>query len=71
MSQNKFDALVSFVYNIGETKLRGTRTLSMIVSNPNNPEIGAQLKKWVNAGGKKSNGLVIRRDREVKLYFTK
>ena len=69
INQNQFDALVSFVYNVGEGAFASSTLLRLINDNPNNPEIEKQFLRWVYAGGKKLPGLVKRRQAESDLYF--
>lgn len=67
LNQNQFDALVSLVYNIGETNF----TEGSVDDKLNAKQIDAALKTWllyVNSGGKKIDGLVNRRHAEVKLF---
>lgn len=71
LNQNQFDALVSFCYNLGATNLKKSTLLKKVNKNPNDPTIRNEFKKWVNAGGKKLNGLVKRRNEEADLYFSK
>jgi lysozyme len=70
ISQNQFDALTSFAYNVGVTNFRKSTLLRLINKNPDNPEIANQFMKWVRGGGKVINGLIKRRQIESKLYFT-
>lgn len=71
INQNQFDALVSFVYNLGRGSYQGSTLRKVINANPNDPKIRTELMKWVNSGGKKTAGLVTRRKREADLYFSK
>ena len=71
ITQNQFDALVSFTYNLGPSNLQKSTLLKKVNKNPNDPSISKEFSKWVNAGGNKIQGLVNRRDAEAKLYFTK
>lgn len=67
LNQNQFDALVSLVYNIGETNF----TEGTVDDKLNAKQFDAALKTWllyVNSGGKKIAGLVNRRQAEVKLF---
>lgn len=67
LNQNQFDALVSLVYNIGETNF----TEGSVDDKLNAKQFDAALKTWllyVNSGGKKIDGLVNRRHAEVKLF---
>jgi len=70
ITQNQFDALTSFAYNVGVTNFKKSTLLRLINKDPNNPEIAAQFMKWVRGGGKVINGLIKRRQIESQLYFT-
>ena len=70
ITQNQFDALVSFTYNLGATNLKKSTLLKKINENPLEPSIRNEFMKWVNAGGKKLEGLVRRRKSEAELYFS-
>ena len=71
LTQNQFDALVSFVFNVGAGNFRSSTLLKRLKSNPNDPDIENQFKKWVYDNGKVLPGLVRRRDEEAKLYFNR
>lgn len=71
VTQNQFNALVSFAYNIGVGALRDSTLLRKVNANPNDETIELEFLKWVNAGGKRNQGLVNRRVAESKLYFKK
>lgn len=67
LNQNQFDALVSLAYNIGTNAF----SKSTLVKKLNANDIrGAadQFDVWVNAGGKRMQGLVNRRAREKALF---
>jgi lysozyme len=70
LTQNQFDALVSFVFNVGAGNFRSSTLLKRLKANPNDPDIANQFKRWVYGGGKVLPGLVRRRNEEAKLYFT-
>ncbi len=70
INQNQFDALVSFAYNLGTSALKNSTLLKKVNKNPNDKSIAFEFNKWVNAGGKKLEGLVKRRTEESKLYFS-
>ena len=70
INQNQFDALVSFTYNLGATNLSKSTLLKKINLNPDDPTIQQEFEKWINAGGKRLNGLVKRRKDEAFLYFS-
>ena len=69
ITQNQFDALVSFCYNLGPANLKSSTLLKKVNVNPNDPTINAEFMKWTKAGGKTLAGLVRRREAESKLYF--
>ena len=79
VTQNQFNALVSFAYNVGSDidaddipeGLGDSTLLKKVNKNPNDLSIMAEFLKWVRSNGKVSNGLVKRRNLEAKLYFTK
>lgn len=70
LTQNQFNAIVSFAYNVGIGALKDSTLLKKLNNNPDDPTIKNEFMKWVNAGGKKIQGLVNRRTSEAKLYFT-
>lgn len=69
ISQNQFDSLVSFAYNLGIGALQGSTLLKKVRRNPLDPSIKDEFLKWVNSNGKKVSGLVRRRKSEAHLYF--
>jgi len=69
LTQNQFNALVSFAFNLGITSLGRSTLLKKVNINPNDPTIAAEFAKWNKAGGKVLNGLTKRRAKEAKLYF--
>jgi len=69
LNENQVAALVSFAFNLGLSSLQKSTLLKVIQADKNNfVEIEKQFLKWVNAGGKKIQGLVNRRTAEAKLY---
>ena len=70
ISQNQFDALVSFAYNLGPNSLKSSTLLKKVNANPTDPTIKAEFLKWTKAGGKVLKGLVLRREAEAALYFS-
>lgn len=67
LSQNQFDALVSFVFNVGSMAFQNSTLLKVLNAGRYN-DVPAQLMRWVYAGGEKIAGLVNRRSNEVKLW---
>ena len=70
LNDNQFSALVSFAFNLGINALAKSTLLKKVNINPSDKTIENEFLKWVNAGGKKLNGLVRRRTAESKLYFS-
>lgn len=71
LTQNQFNALVSFAYNLGSTALKSSTLLKKVNTNPNDSGITAEFLRWVYANGKKMPGLVTRRTKEAQLYFSR
>jgi lysozyme len=69
LTQNQFNAIVSFAFNLGLTSLGRSTLLKKVNINPNDSTIAAEFAKWNKAGGKVLNGLTKRRAKEAKLYF--
>lgn len=67
LSDGQFAALVSFAFNVGEGAL-AKATLLKKLNAGNYGAVPAELMKWVNAGGKKLQGLVNRRAAEAGLW---
>lgn len=70
ITQNQFDALVSFAYNVGVTNFKNSTLLKRINANPNDPDITKQFMRWIRAGGRVVKGLINRRRLESQLYFS-
>lgn len=70
ISQNQFDALASFVYNVGEPSFIKSTMLTLI----NKGELqnsAIQFDRWVFDNGKKIDGLANRRAKEKALFQKK
>lgn len=66
--QEQFDALVSFVFNLGWSKLKSSTLLKKIQADTTDQEIAAEFTKWVYSGGKKLLGLKRRRIAEANMF---
>jgi lysozyme len=71
ITQNQFNALVSFAFNVGSGALASSTLLKLVNENPNNALISKEFLKWNKANGKAVQGLTNRRIKESALYFTK
>ena len=68
-TQGQFDALVSFVYNLGIGRLSSSTLLKVIRRGGSKKAITREFKRWVYAGGRKLKGLERRRAWEAKRFF--
>lgn len=68
VSVTQLNALVSFVYNVGEGNFSRSTLLRKLNINPNDPTIYDEFLRWNKAGGKVLKGLVKRRLVEATLY---
>ena len=79
ITQNQFNALVSFAYNLGSDidadnipeGLGDSTLLKKVNKDPHDLTIVTEFLKWNKAGGKVLNGLTKRRRLESELYFKK
>ena len=69
LNQNQFDALVSLAYNIGSSAFKSS-TLVKKLNTGDYQGAADQFDVWINAGGKRMQGLVNRRDREKLLFLS-
>lgn len=69
LNQNQFDALLSFIYNVGRRAFEESTLLRLILRNPNDLQIKVQFLRWNKAKGQIVSGLTKRRIRETELYF--
>lgn len=69
LSANQFDALVSFVFNVGWRKFAGS-TLLKKLNAADYDGAAAEFLRWKYAGGTVINGLLRRRIAEKKLFET-
>lgn len=67
LSQNQFDTLVSFCFNVGVGAFRSS-TLLRLLNQGQYGDVPAQLRRWVHCRGKVVQGLVRRREHEIALW---
>ncbi len=70
LRQCQFDALVSFVFNVGGGNFRKSTLLKKIKANPDDNSIMDEFLLWVHARGVVLPGLQKRRLVEMRLYFS-
>lgn len=69
LNQNQFDALVSFVFNLGSGNFSSS-TLLKVLNKGNYLECANQFRKWNRADGKVLEGLKKRRAAESLLFMS-
>jgi lysozyme len=67
LTDGQFDALASFVFNVGAAGLQRS-TLRRKVNRGEHGAVPAEFRKWVWAGRRKLKGLARRREAEARLY---
>lgn len=70
LRQCQWDAIVSFVFNVGIGNFKASTLLAKIRINPDDNSIIDEFLRWVYANGKVMRGLQKRRLTEMKLYFS-
>ena len=69
ITQNQFNALVSFAYNVGTGAFATSTLLKKVNVNPNDATIKNEFLKCVKENKKVIQGLVNRRNKEALIYF--
>jgi lysozyme len=67
--QEQFDALVSWIFNIGVGDFKGSTLFKKISADAPDEEITDQIVRWVYAGGKPLPGLKKRRIAEANMFL--
>lgn len=67
LNSNEFDALVSFVFNVGSTAFRNSTLLKKLNAN-DRTGAAKQFERWCMVKGRVSNGLLKRRKFERQLF---
>ncbi|MCD7779853.1 MAG: lysozyme [Candidatus Gastranaerophilales bacterium] len=68
LNQNQFDALVSFIYNVGSVAFRKS-TMLKFINNKHFPLAAGQFDLWIYSKGVKLEGLIARRKAEKELFL--
>ena len=68
LTQNQFDALVAFTFNVGIGAAMGS-TLFKLVNGGHSAEAAGEFVKWDHAGGQVVEGLLRRREAERELFL--
>ena len=67
LTPHQFDALVSFVFNVGRRNFEGSTLLRRLNAGDYDGAAG-EFKRWKYAGGRVCRGLVRRREAEAELF---
>ncbi len=67
LTQNQFDVLVSFTFNLGGSALE-TSTLRSLINTGRLEAVPRELNRWVFAKGQRLPGLIARRAAEAQLF---
>jgi lysozyme len=67
LTQNQYDVLVSFCFNVGRQAFLNS-TLRKRINAGNFDDVPNQLKRWNRSGGKVVQGLINRREKEIDLW---
>ena len=71
LTQRSFDALVSWIYNLGAGNFKSSTMFRKIAADAADLDITDQLVRWINAGGKPLLGLKRRRVAEANMWLGK
>lgn len=68
ITQEQFDALVCFAFNVGLGALKRSTLLTLVKHSAPVENVAKEFYKWNKSGGKVLAGLVLRREGEAMLY---
>jgi lysozyme len=71
LTQNEFDALVEFTYNVGVDAFKGSTLLKLLNAGAPKNQVAAQFLRWNKDEGKVVPGLTNRRKRESTKFLGK
>lgn len=69
LTQQEFDALVDFVFNLGSSAFEGS-TMLRLLNSGNFTAAAGEFQKWDHAGGVVVAGLLRRREAEASMFET-
>ena len=67
--QEQFDALVSWIFNLGQGSFKNSTLLKRIMDNASDEDISEQIIRWVYAAGETLVGLKKRRVAEANMFL--
>ncbi len=69
LTNNEFDALVSFVFNCGSGAYQRSTLRQKLNRDEPRKEVANEFLKWIRAGGRVSRGLLRRRIKEAEMFL--
>jgi len=69
LTQNQFNALVSFTFNVGDDGFLNS-TLLRLLNQGQYDNVPTQLRRWKYDNGKVVQGLINRREKEIRLWLS-
>lgn len=69
LTQNQFNALVCFTFNVGKGAFLGS-TLLKVLNNKEYDKVPEQMRRWHHCAGEDSPGLKNRREKEIAIWNT-
>lgn len=67
--QEQFDALTSWIFNLGAGKFKSSTMYKLILENARDEDITDSLIKWTYSGNQQLSGLLKRRVAEANLFI--
>jgi lysozyme len=68
LTDSQYGALCDFTYNVGVKNFRES-TLLKVINQQEFPRVAFELRRWIKANGIAMDGLRMRREREIDLFF--
>lgn len=68
LTQSQYDALCSFIYNVGRSAFSNSTMLKMLNRGASAMEIAPQFDRWIKANGQVLPGLTRRRAAEREMF---
>ena len=70
LTQNQFDALVAWTFNLGAGNLKSS-TMLRVLNEGRHDKVPSEMRRWNKAAGQVLDGLVRRREAESRLWQKK
>ena len=70
LSQQQYDAIISFCFNLGAGAFKRSNAYGYMIKDINDKRIADSWLTFRNAGGKYLRGLMLRRLDELQLYYS-